>query len=561
MPSYGGSNVRADAAAGLTVAVMLVPQAMAYAMLAGLPPVVGLYAATLPLFAYALFGTSRQLAVGPVAMVSLMVASGVGALATPGSAEYIALAALLALMVGVLQVAMGTLRLGFVVNFLSRPVISGFTAAAAVIIALSQLKHLLGVAIPRGLPHETLAAAIDLLPQTNGPTLLIGLLAIGMLLGLRKVAPRAPGALIVVVLTTLLTRWLDLRAVGVSVVGDVPAGLPALHVPELTTQMLLDLAPSALAISLVGFVGAISVARVFATKHNYRIDANSELIGLGIANLASGFVGGYAVTGGFARSAVNDQAGARTPMAAMVTGAAMLIALAWLTGLFADLPTATLAAIIMVAVTRLVDPAEVAHLWRVKRADLAMMAVTFFATLGVGVQEGIATGVGLSMLWFVTARTRPNYAVLGRLPGTTVYRNVKNYPEATTHEGVLALRFDAAIYYGNVSFLLETLQREEAAMASPLREVVLDASGVNDLDSSAARALQQLTRDYRDRNVTLRFAAVKRPVMEVMHKTGLVDDVSSCNFFHTVADAISATDAVERPSAGPNVVPLAAIVT
>ncbi|MBW2526100.1 MAG: solute carrier family 26 protein [Deltaproteobacteria bacterium] len=540
LEGYDKKQLRGDLAAGLTVAVMLIPQGMAYAMLAGLPPIVGLYASTVPLALYALFGTSRQLAVGPVAMVSLMVAAAVGQLAEPGSGDYLALAVMLALLVGLIQLGMGIARLGFLVNFLSHPVVSGFTSAAALIIGFSQLKHLLGVDLERSHHvHAVLADAATRLGEVQPITLAVGVGSIAALLLLKRWKPSLPGALIVVVASTLLVWGLGLADRGVAIVGHVPAGLPSPTVPALDLTLAQELLPIAVAISMVGFMESISVAKAFATKNHYEIDANRELVGLGVANIAGGMLQGYPVTGGFSRTAVNAQAGAKSGIASLITAAVIALTLLFLTSLFHFLPKAVLAAIIMVAVFGLVDLDEVKHLYRVKRGDLALLATTFVATLLLGIEAGILIGVAASLVAVIYRITRPHTAVLGRIPGTHLFRNVKRFPEAETFDGVLVLRIDAQFYFGNVSFLKETLKRQLRAAESPVRAVVFSASSINQLDSSAAAALEEIVVDCRERGVELYFAEVRGPVMDVLRRAGFDRLLGEDHFTLSVTRAVS----------------------
>ena len=552
LPHYGRPELRGDAVAGLTTAVMLIPQAMAYAMLAGLPPIIGLYASTVPLALYAFFGTSRELAVGPVAMVSLLVASGVGAVAEPGSASYVAHAIVLALMVGAIQLGMGLFRLGFLVNFLSHPVISGFTSAAALIIGFSQLKHLLGVDIARSHHvHDIVLQAIGKADAVHGATLAIGAASVALLVFLERWRPMFPRALAVVVLGTLAVWLLGLDATGVKHVGGVPAGLPRPTWPlsgleTSWTESLRALAPAAITISLVAFMESISVAKSFARKTRAEIDANQELVGLGLANLVGSLFGAYPVTGGFSRTAVNAQAGAKTGLASLVTAIIVALALVALTPLFFYLPKAVLAAIIMTAVFGLIDFAEIRHLYRVKRGDLALLALTFAATLGFGIEQGIMIGISASLLAFVFRTTRPHTAVLGRLPGTRAFRNVRNFEEAETFPGILMVRVDAQFYFGNVTFLKETLKRLEADVDAPLRAVIVDASSVNQLDSSADSALHEILDDYERRGIRLYFAYVKGPVRDVMHRSRLIERLGPESLhleMHTALCAALGTDA------------------
>jgi len=556
LPNYDRDNLRGDITAGLTTAVMLIPQGMAYAMLAGLPPIIGLYASIVPLAIYAAFGTSRQLAVGPVAMVSLLVASGVGALAEQGTDAYLAYAVLLALMIGIFQTVMGIARLGFLTNFLSHPVVSGFTSAAALIIGLSQLKHLLGVNIPRSHHiHEILLQAIERANEIHPSTFIIGAVSIALLMGLKKYAPRFPRALAVVVVGTLAVLAFGLHESGVAIVGDVPAGFPPPSMPALDPEVMLGLLPTAITISLVGFMESISVAKAFATRNRYEVDSNQELIGLGLANVAGAFFSAYPVTGGFSRTAVNAQAGAKTPLASLITAGIIAVALLFFTPLFYYLPKAVLAAIIMTAVFGLVDVKEVKHLWAVKRTDLALLGLTFAATLTLGIEVGILTGVGASLLAFVVRTTRPHTAVLGRVPGTRSYRNVNHVPDAETWDDLLIVRVDAQFYFGNVTFLKDTLKRLEGECAGTLSAVILDASSINQLDSSADAALHEIADAYARRDIKLLLANVKGPVRDVMKRSHLIEKIGAERFFLDVDDAVrcarATIDGGDAPDADP----------
>ncbi|MEL6188036.1 MAG: sulfate permease, partial [Myxococcota bacterium] len=505
LPHYRLRDFGPDFAAGLTTAIMLVPQAMAYAMLAGLPPEVGLYASVVPPLIYAFLGTSRPLAVGPVAMDSLLVAVALAPLAAAGTEAYVALAVLLALMVGLLQMGMGLLKLGFLTNFLSRPVISGFTSAAALIIGLSQLKHLLGIDLARSSnPFVILGHAAAAWREASPVTLALGLGAIVVLVLLKRLAPSFPRALVVVAGSTVVVLGLDLSQV--ALVGTVPAGLPAPSLPAMRPELWPTLFGSALTIALVGFMEAISVSKALAARNHDKIDPSQELFALGAANLGGAFFGAYPGTGGFSRSAVNAQAGARTQVAGLVTALLVLAALLFLTPLFTSLPKSALAAIIMVAVFGLVDLEEPRRLWRVHRVDFGLLVLTFAATLGLGIQQGILTGVAAALGVFLVRSTRPHYAVLGRLPGTAAFRNLKNHPEAMATPGCLIVRFDAQFYFGNVSFLESTLERLESEYEGELTTVILDFSSVNALDSSADAALTELSLRYPARGLSLRIA-------------------------------------------------------
>lgn len=539
-PRYQVQDLRADLVAGFTTAVMLVPQGMGYAMLAGLPPIVGLYASMAPLIIYAVLGTSRPLAVGPVAMDSMLVAVAVGAIAQVGTDAYVAHAVLLGSMVGAIQLLLGLLGMGFVVNFMSRPVISGFTSAASLIIGASQLRHLLAIDLPRTHSVPTiLGEALSKLGSWHWPTLSLGVLGIAMLAGLKRYAPKVPRAMVAVVVTTVAVVALGLGERGVATVGVVPAGLPGLALPTFQWSTVQTLLPAAATIALVSFVEAISVGKHFARIGRYEIDAGKELIALGAANLAGSFSGGYPVAGGFSRTAVNAQAGARTPVAGFVTAVLVAMTLLFLTPLFTHMPKAVLAAIIFTAVIGLFDLREPRRLFRVKRADFYLLAFTFAMTLIVGIQYGIMLGVGASLLLFVVQTTRPHVALLGRVPGTEAYLNVGRHPHAETFPGVIVLRVDAQFYFGNVSFLKDRLRTLQAAMDEPLRAVVLDASGINQLDSSAEAALREIDEGYREAGVLLLLSHVKGPVRDVMFRTGLLQQLSeSDRIFLRTHDAV-----------------------
>ncbi len=522
---YPRAHLRGDVVAGLTVAVMLVPQGMAYANLAGMPPVTGLYAAIVGIVAYAVLGTSGSLAVGPVAITSLLTASGLQSIVAPDDPTYPAVAALLALCVGVVLVVAGLLRLGFVVNFLSHPVISGFTSAAAVTIGLSQVKELLGVDIgrPDGV-LETLGSLAEALDAVHGWTLAIGLGAVALLVLGARLAPRAPMALVVVGASTLVTWLASLSDQGVAVLGEVPTGLPSPELPRLSSPLLRDLAPVALTIGIIAYAEGVSVAKALARRTRDTIDANQELIATGAANAASGLFGGFPIAGGFSRTAVNHSAGARTPLASLITAATLTVAVLWLTPALHHLPKAVLAAIVVVAVARLVDVRDAIQTFRTRRVDFAALAVTFLATLLVGVEPGLATGLLFSLAMFVHRSSNPHTTELGRVEGTSEYRNVDRWPTRTC-ERLAILRVDGPLFFANT----KALEDRVAALVAERPEVttvVIDASGIGDLDVSGAHVLHELDTDLAASGVVLRLATVRGPVRDVMHRAGAWDDLS-----------------------------------
>jgi sulfate permease, SulP family len=517
---YRRSELSGDLSAGLTVAVMLVPQGMAYAMLAGLPPVIGLYASTVPLLVYALVGSSRQLAVGPVAIVSLLTLSGLSGLAETGTTEYVALAALLALMTGVIQLGLGLLRAGFITNFLSHAVISGFTSAAAIVIGVSQLKQLLGVQLVTehsvfGLVWE---AALRI-GEANPYTAAMGLASMVALYAGRRIAPRLPMPLLVVAATTVLTYVLRLDRHGVGIVGEVPGGLPGIALPAFGSGVLAALLPAALTISFVGFMESIAVAKSIAAREKYRIESNRELKGLGLANIAGALFSGYPVTGGFSRSAVNYRAGARTGLASIITALLVTVTLLAFTSLFHYLPNAVLAAIVIVAVTGLIDLREAAHLFHLKKVDGWTLVLTFLATLLIGIEQGILLGAAFSLVVFIWRSAYPHVAKLGWLEREQVFRNVERYPEVEVVPNAAILRVDASLYFANMAFL-ENWLRATAVDQPDLRTIVLDFSGVNDMDAVAVETLETLIQDFQRQDVGLHIAAMKGPVRDITARAG-----------------------------------------
>ena len=542
---YDRRDLGADLGAGLTVAVMLVPQGMAYALLAGMPPVAGLYASTVPLVAYALVGSSRALAVGPVAIMSLLTLAGVGALAEPGSPEFIGLAGLLALIVGALQLVLGLLRGGVIVAFLSHAVVSGFTSAAAIVIGLSQLQHLIGVPLEADRPVMLVAEALTRLGEAHLPTVALGVAAVALLVAGKRLPRRFPTPLVVVVLATLLVSLVGLAEQGVRTVGAVPAGLPLPRLPEAPLAAILDLLPIALTIAFVGFMESVAVARSLAAKDGERIDADRELTGLGLANLAAGMLAAFPVTGGFSRSAVNHQAGSRSGLASVVTALLVALTLLALTPLFRELPQAALAALVIVAVAGLIDTAEPLHLWRVRRSDAVTLAVTFLATLLIGVEPGILIGVGFSLAVFVWRSAFPHVAVMGRLDESGVWRNVTRYPDVRLSQQLVVLRPDASLYFANATYLRDVVERALAERAEA-GGLVLDLSAVNDVDAVGLGALDQLMAELDQRGLEVHLAGMKGPVRDVAARAGWTERHAGRAFHLSIDQAVATAEAACR---------------
>jgi len=540
LPKYTGKWFKGDLSAGLTVGVMLIPQGMAYAMIAGLPPIYGLYASTVPLILYAIFGTSRQLAVGPVAMVSLLTAAGIGAVAEAGTETYIALAIALALFVGLIQFLLGAFRLGFLVNFLSHPVISGFTSAAALIIGLSQLKHLLGVNIERSHHiHEILINAAGQFGSINWITFAIGMGGIAIIMLVKRINRAIPGPLLAVLFGIFAVWGFGLTEAGVKIVGEVPQGLPSFGVPSFSMDTIETLIPIALAISLVSFMESIAVAKAIQSKHrDYKVDANQELVSLGLANIGGAFFNSYPTTGGFSRTAVNDQSGAKSGMASIISAVLIILTLLFLTPLFYYLPNAILASVIMVAVFGLIDIKEVVHLWHSNRTDLVMLLVTFIATLTLGIEQGIGVGVILSLAMVIYRTTRPHVAELGRVPGTDLYRNVNRFPEVEEREDMLIVRFDAQLYFANTNYFKDKLDELAAEKGDALKVIIINAESINNMDSSAIHALKEMVEEYHNFGIDIFFSGVKGPVRDAMARANLMEAVGPKKFFMSVQDAV-----------------------
>lgn len=546
---YARSGLGADATAACIVAVMLVPQAMAYAMLAGLPPVIGLYASTFPLLAYALIGTSRQLAIGPVAMLSILVAGSCSRFASPGSPEYLSVVAILTLEVGILQLLLGVVRMGFLVNFVSHAVIGGFTSAAAIVIGMSQLKHIVGIPLPDEHTVVPLLLAVPKgISEVNLYTAAIGLVSIAVLVVFKLRKVRFPGPLLIVFGSTLLLYLLRHSDLGIETVGHVPRGLPDFVLPSIQFQTVKDLLPIALTVLFVGYMESIAVAEWVSAKARYPVDANRELGGLGLANIVASVFSGYPVTGGLSRTAVNYQAGVRTRLAGVFTAVLVIIALMILTPLFYYLPKCVLSAIIIVAVAGLVDLKEPRHLFNVKKTDGWIYVFTFVATLFVGLEQGILGGIALSLIVFVWRSAHPHAAELGYLESEDVFRNVKRFPEARTFPEALILRVDASLYFANMGFV-ERLVRSRIEERVSVKWVVFDLTGVNDMDAVAVSRFERLIEDYRERGVTFLFAAMKGPVRDIIARAAWAEKYGSSVDYVSVQTALEGTGLLERSRA------------
>lgn len=565
-PKYTRTEAQSDLVAAVIVTIMLVPQSLAYAMLAGLPPQVGLYASILPLIAYALFGTSRALAVGPVAVVSLMTAAAVGQIAASGTPEYLTAAITLAFLSGIVLIAMSVLRLGFLANFLSHPVISGFITASGILIATSQLKHILGIkAEGDTLPH-LVAGIYQGIGGINPYTVVIGVSATAFLFWARKrlkplllargLKPRPAdmiakaGPVAAIILSILAVLGFGLVEKGVKIVGEIPAGLPPFALPSFDLGLLQQLLLPAVLISLVGFVESVSVAQTLAAKRRQRIVPNQELTALGASNVAAALSGGYPVTGGFARSVVNFDAGAETPLAGAFTAVGILAATVFLTPLFRFLPQAVLAATIIVAVLSLVDIAAIKRTYAYSKSDFAAMAVTILTVLLVGVEAGITAGVSLSLLLFLWRTSRPHMAIVGQVPGTEHFRNVDRH-QVITDPSILSIRVDESLYFANARALEDAIY-DRVADQPILKNVILMCSAVNAIDASALESLEAIAHRLDSAKVGFHLSEVKGPVMDALKRSDFFDHFKGRVFLSQFAavQAVSGRVSAEPLSAG-----------
>jgi sulfate permease, SulP family len=532
-------TLKADIVAGITVAMVLVPQSMAYAQLAGLPPYFGLYASLLPPIVASFFGSSRQLATGPVAVVSLMTAAALEPLAATGSEGFFAYAMALAVLVGLFQMSLGLLRLGVVVDLLSHPVVVGFTNAGALIIATSQIGKLFGVTVEKSVRHyetvyNTMQAAME---STHVPTLLMAILAISVMLGVKRFLPRMPNVLAAVTITTMVSWVIEFEAKGGRVVGVIPDGLPGFAVPVFSADVLLQLMGSAVVISLIGFMEAIAIAKAMAARTRQRLDTNQELVGQGLSNVVSGLFSGYPVSGSFSRSAININAGALTGFSSVVTGGVVGITLLFLTPLIYHLPVATLGVVIILAVINLFKISPIIHAWRAQPHDAAVAVITFGLTMYLAphLEFGVLMGVLLSLALFVIRSMRPRVAVLSRYKDGTL-RDITVFPLPTS-ELISVIRFDGSLYFANAGYFEDKIL-EVVALNPKLRYIVIDASGINQMDATGEEVLHHLVERLKDHGIEMVVAGMKKQFMDVIRRTRLIEYLGEEHFFSYIQNAL-----------------------
>lgn len=535
--------------AGITVAVLLIPQGMAYALIAGLPPIYGLYAALTPQIIYAFLGTSRQLAVGPVAMDSLLVAAGLGTLTLVQPTQYIQMAILLAFLMGTIQLLLGFFRMGFIVSFLSKPVISGFTSAAAIIIGLSQLKNLIGLSLPQSNQlHKVILALIELKEPIHLITVIISTVSILFIVFIKKWNRKIPSAIIAVTIGILAVSFFNLEEKGVAVVGVIPEGLPSFQLLNFDSTLIKPLFPIALTLALVAFMEAISVAKAIEEKHDdYKVDPNQELIALGGANIVGSFFQSYPTTGGFSRTAVNNEAGAKTGIAALVSALLVALILAFFTHWFYYLPKAVLGAIILVAVINLIDFKFPIRLYKKRKDEFVLLLITFLSTLFLGITEGILIGIVLSILILLYRTSKPHYAFLGRIGQTNYFKNIARFPEETVQrDDLIILRFDAQLFFGNIQYFKELVYKAVEEKQGKLKGFIINARAINYIDSTASEQLYELILALQQRGIRVMIVGAIGPARDLIIRSKIIKILKRQNLFITSGDATDDFDGITK---------------
>lgn len=532
-----------DTIAALTVWALLVPEAMAYAGIAGMPPEYGLYAAPLALLGYAIFGTSKQLNVGPsstMAALSFSTLAGLGV--ASGTEEWIALTAALSIMTGVFLVVGGLLRLGVLADFLSRPVLDAFVVGVAITVVIGQLDKMLG--------FEMAEAELEFIPDilvilsdlgmTHWPTLVVGLVSLALLFLIEKYLPKIPGALTVLVLAIVASALLNFESMGIHIIGEIPGGLPPFGVPGVTLEQLGSLIPGALALMLVAYAESIAIARAYAAKFNYKVDADQEFFGIGAANLGSGFSQAFAVNGSLSKTSASVEAGAKSQMASIMAAVAVLITAAFLTPLFRTLPEATLGAIVIHAVWHLIDFRKIWEFRSITALDFWTALVAVVGVLLFGILEGLLLAVFLGLLGLLFSTKRRTTAVLGKAPGETVYRSLEHYPEGETYPGLLIARFDGSLFFANAPDLAEEIRFGVEVTDPPPKVVLLDCESITDVDATALITLEELNQELERLGIDLRLARVRSQVLELMRTTELEEEIGPTNIYASVQDGVDA---------------------
>ena len=551
LPDYKSEYLKDDFIAGVTVAVLLIPQGMAYALIAGLPPIYGLYAALTPQIIYAFLGTSRQLAVGPVAMDSLLVAAGLGALSIVDSNQYIQMAILLALTIGAIQFLLGLLKMGFIVNFLSKPVISGFTSAAAIIICINQLKHILGISISQSNKiHIFTSALMQSETPINLHSLIIGIVSIILLILIKGWSSKIPSALVIVVIGICWVTFTHQIQPSVAIVGNIPDGLPNFSFPPLKWEIIKELIPISLTIALVAFMEAISISKSIQEKHKtYEINPNQELLALGASNMIGSFFQSYPTTGGFSRTAVNNEAGAKTGVAALISALIVAIILTFFTDWFYYLPKSVLGAIIIVAVIKLINYKYAIRLYKIRKDEFLVLLFTFIATLFIGITEGILFGIIFSFLLLIYRTSKPHYAFLGRIGSTNYFKNIKRFPdEVVLRDDLIILRFDAQLFFGNIHFFKKLVFDSLNKNPKKVKGFIINARSMNYIDSTAIEQLIDIIEKIQEKGIRVMLVGATGPTRDSVIKSKLINVVKKGNLFITSGDATDSFDKVCKKS-------------
>lgn len=549
--TYKKAYFTKDLIAGLTVGIVLVPQGMAYAMIAGLPPVYGLYTALIPVLAYVFLGTSRKVAMGPVAMDSLLVAAALGTFAITNVGDYIALAMVLVLIVGATQFLLGIFRMGFLVNFLSKPVISGFTSAAAIIIMVSQLKHLLGISVPNSNHfHEIVTLTFQEIENTNPFDLGLGVLGILIILGFKKWKRNFPAVLLVVVLGILAVYYFGLGAYGMNLVGEVSRGLPSFELPKITFENLKSLWPMGVALALVGYLETISIGKAMEERSGEEtIRPSAEFIALGVSNIIGAFFHCFTSSASFSRSAINQESGAKTNLAGMFSVFLVIMTLLFFTPVFQYLPNTVLASIIMVSVFGLIDLKYTKYLWVERKDEFVVLLVTFLITLFIGITQGIVVGVLLALLLMVYRTSKPHFAELGNLKGSDYYKNINRFnDEVIIRKDLLIVRFDSQLYFGNSGFFKKKLLKQIKGKGSDLKGVILNAEAMTYIDATGADVLSKVIHDIHEMGLQFYIAGAIGPMRDIIFTTNIINELQKEFLFVTTKEAVDYFDNANQMS-------------
>jgi len=539
LPRYKKAYLAGDISAGLTVGIMLIPQGMAYALIAGLPPIYGLYAALVPNFIYVFTGSSRKLAIGPVALDSLIIASSLATMKITGIENYITMAIFLALFVGVVQVVMGFMRLGFLSDFLSRPVVSGFTSAAAFVIGVSQLKHFFGLEVTTTNTLKTIEVLASKIAETNLYDLVIGIAAVLVILGLKKLHRKLPAAMLVIILSIVGIYFFMVNETDVHIVGEIPKGLPSFVMPTIDVNLIVKAFPTAMALAFIAFAEAMTIAKAVEDKGNESYTRpNQELKALGISNIIGSLFQSFPVNASLSRTAVNVDEGAKTSISSLISAVVVGVTLLFLTQFFYFLPKSVLGAIILVAIYGLIDLKYPKKLWKDSKDEFYLLLVTFLTTLLVGISQGIIFGVLFSLLLLVNRTSRPHIAILGKIKGMEYFKNLKRFPsDVEVVDEILMIRFDAQLFFANVHYFKKSVLKEVDAKGASLKYVILNAEPVNYIDNTAVNQLKKIVEKLKEKDITFKIAGAIGPTRDILHKSGLVDILGKENIYVRTAEA------------------------